>query len=554
MDGVEHASESGFMKGLPLSPRHWPSAMKSSVIYRFHPVIHRILPSACLLLSALSWADPALPITRCEVLRRAQAWVDDPNAWYSWDPVYTDPTTGVSGYRPDCSGMVSAVWGLPPPGNTTYSFAPGPWDNGVSHVIGASELKPGDALNYPGNPSAGTGHIMLYVSGDFQGGYVEVMEEYNYGHTAERRWRSIDPSIYYPIRYNNIEDGEEEMCHGCNGLIENWGVCNQTPWGALDYAEGDSIYGWAFDGDAGESAIDVHVYCNGPVGSAEAVGVAITADIYRQDLCSVVGSCDHGFRMLTPLSLCDGADHEVHAYAIDVPGGHNPPLSHSPRTLRCEGQLPSGVARWIANPNVYDAWKFSGFHDHLPIDETIVDAVVRGENIPEKPLLVLGPEKDKVYLIDGDMKRHVPDPGVMSAWRFDWNAIQNVDDEQLAGWKEGPSVRERPVVVRDSQGRLLLIDDEIGEPSPKTGGSGGGPDAGVGGGNNSHDGGKEAAAGGAGIGDDNDPKTWWENDTDSGSCAMRPSARNHLEYLIILWLGAWVGWRGKRSSGRDARR
>ena len=53
---------------------------------------------------------------------------------------------------------------------------------------------------------------MLYVSGDFQSGYVEVMEEYSFNHTAERRWRTIDPSKYYPIRYGNIVDGDLASC------------------------------------------------------------------------------------------------------------------------------------------------------------------------------------------------------------------------------------------------------------------------------------------------------------------------------------------------------
>jgi len=143
-------------------------------------------------------------LTRCEVLDAAQRWVDD-GVMYSWDAWYTDPTTGWCCYRTDCSGCVSAVWRLPPPGHTTYSFAGGPWDDGVSYVIDASELQPGDALNYPGDPSAGTGHIMLYVSGDFYSGSVEVYEEYGHGHPAVRRWRTINPSIYLPIRLNGIE-------------------------------------------------------------------------------------------------------------------------------------------------------------------------------------------------------------------------------------------------------------------------------------------------------------------------------------------------------------
>jgi hypothetical protein len=175
----------------------------------------------------------ASAISRCEVLSRAQAWVDDPNAWYSWDATYYDPTTGAGPYRPDCSGLVSAVWGLPPPGHTTYSLGGGPWDDGVSYVISASQLQPGDALNYPGDPNAGTGHVMLYVSGDFNSGWVEVMEEYNFGNTAERRWRSINPSIYLPIRYRDIVDGGPEVCDGvdnnCDGQADEGDVCGTGP-------------------------------------------------------------------------------------------------------------------------------------------------------------------------------------------------------------------------------------------------------------------------------------------------------------------------------------
>src|SRR5207253_2465692 len=66
-------------------------------------------------------------------------------------------------YRTDCSGFVSMVWGLAAPGHTTYSFAGGPWDDHASVRLGSREsLRTGDALNYPGSVSAGTGHIVLF--------------------------------------------------------------------------------------------------------------------------------------------------------------------------------------------------------------------------------------------------------------------------------------------------------------------------------------------------------------------------------------------------------
>jgi hypothetical protein len=81
-------------------------------------------------------------VTRCEVMAHAKAWIDagvmysqGPGGGYCPGSLYCDPNAGGQCYRPDCSGFVSAVWGLPPPGHVTYSFAGGPWDDGVSHVI-----------------------------------------------------------------------------------------------------------------------------------------------------------------------------------------------------------------------------------------------------------------------------------------------------------------------------------------------------------------------------------------------------------------------------------
>lgn len=185
---------------------------------------------------------PALAISRDEVLLRAQAWVDA-QVTYSQTAWYTDPTSNRCCYRSDCSGLVSSAWDLPPPGHTTYSFAGGPWDDGQSYLIDASDLKPGDALNYPGDFSQGTGHIMLYVSGDYWSGWVEVYEEYQTGMPATHRWRSIDTSLYLPIRYIGIEDCSDEVCdfvdNDCDGQINEDQVCEIAAAPAFDASRFD---------------------------------------------------------------------------------------------------------------------------------------------------------------------------------------------------------------------------------------------------------------------------------------------------------------------------
>jgi hypothetical protein len=239
------------------------------------------LMGALALLMPLS--GPAEARTRDEVLAAAQAWVDD-GVPYSYSAWYTDPTSGTCCYRSDCSGFVSAVWGIAPPGNTTYSFATGPWDDGVTYEIDASLLLPGDALNYAGDPGDGTGHIVLYVDGDFSSGWVEVYEEYSHGHDAVRRWRTLDPGIYRPIRYSGLTDCTDEVCDGvdndCDGAIDEEYLCeipDDPAWRAhrFDFGlhsdlDGDGRGDVCMRGAAG-------LYCQRWTGTAWAVFPTLTA-------------------------------------------------------------------------------------------------------------------------------------------------------------------------------------------------------------------------------------------------------------------------------------
>lgn len=144
------------------------------------------LTSAC----TASAIRAGTPDARRSIIDRALNWVSN-GVQYS-----QSPQSRWGGYRTDCSGLVSMAWGLPPPGNTTHSFAGGPWDNGRSHRISWSELEPGDALNNPQH------HIMLFA------GWLDenhtrfcTIEEYNWGRPASILHHTIhDTSRGSPIR------------------------------------------------------------------------------------------------------------------------------------------------------------------------------------------------------------------------------------------------------------------------------------------------------------------------------------------------------------------
>lgn len=159
-------------------------------------------------------ARPASAITRCEVLDHAKQWVDaqvpySQGSWGSycaWGYYYTDPYNNQT-YRPDCSGYVSAAWGLPGEGISTREFAGGPNNIGISYIIPYNDLRPGDALNTDG-------HIRLF------GGWLDDNRDTFWGYetgecnTSAHAYRSdrwaFNANGYVAIRYNHIEE--------CNGL------------------------------------------------------------------------------------------------------------------------------------------------------------------------------------------------------------------------------------------------------------------------------------------------------------------------------------------------
>ncbi|MER7850006.1 peptidoglycan-binding protein [Kitasatospora sp. NPDC096077] len=101
---------------------------------------------------ARSFAAPRLaaqPVTRAQIIQRAQGWVDQ-GVPYSMGRYWSD------GYRQDCSGFVSMAWGLGS-SQTTWTLP------NFADRIGRDDLQPGDVLIYnnPANPQAGS-HVTIF--------------------------------------------------------------------------------------------------------------------------------------------------------------------------------------------------------------------------------------------------------------------------------------------------------------------------------------------------------------------------------------------------------
>lgn len=317
------------------------------------------------------------------------------------------------------------------------------------------------------------------------------------------------------------------------------------PIGYLDGAGCDAIVGWAQDPDSPDTPIDVHFYYGGPAGSG-APASAINANVYRDDLCTAIGSCAHGFSGMTPLSLLDGQARNIHAYGIDSGGGNNPQLGNAPRVLQCAPPAQTGERRRVDGLTSLDAWKFSSFWDMLPLGSG-ADTLPEGPALQGKPELVRGDDGSaEVWLLDGDGHlRRLVSPGAMVAWHFDAASIQTFPAADVLSLVQGTDVRARPVTF--IAGSLFVVDD----PQPTSGdgptltsssssGAGGssivGGSASFGGGGASGDGG--AGEGGEAAGDGEGP-----GEFGSCACSSTASSSSSLGWAALALFGLAIARR-----------
>ena len=425
--------------------------MRRSSETRSRPARATLTGAAALLV--LSAGAPALAILRSEVLYDAQTWVDagvpySQGVWgsyCSWDYCYEDPERGGDCYRSDCSGFVSATWGLPAPGLNTTGLC----DSEQAFEIPFDELQPGDAVINCGQ------HVMLFARW-LDDDAFEAYEEYTCGATAELRRHSLSSvrsNGYIALRYDQLEDDPPP---------------NALPTGSVD-AIGCTVSGWAQDPDAPGTPLDVQVIVGGPAGDPNAVALDLgPASDERADLCDALGSCNHGFTVSLPPSLHDGAPVPFYVYAVDANEGTTVALPGSATTGTCERVTPpfapsGGVRRWVPSPAVLEAWQWTA-SDVAPLEAATVEAYPDGPALPEAPRAVRADDGSlEVWILDGGMRRRVVDAGSLEAWRLE-GFVAVAAAGTLADLDVGPDWPAVPSVVQGGGPEVYVLDIAVADP------------------------------------------------------------------------------------------
>ncbi len=237
---------------------------------------------------------------------------------------------------------------------------------------------------------------------------------------------------------------------------------NRPPVGWLDGVACSGFAGWAQDPDEPKKSLDVHFYFDGPAGAPQARGpFVVHADVSRPDLCTALGSCTHAFTPLPPPAMLDGKPHEVHAYGIDSHGGTNAELAQSPRTMTCNPPAVHGAKRWISSPAVLATWHL-GPLDVMPVPEVTLHGLRELEQLPDAPVLLRADDgSPEVWVADGRVKRHIVDPSVAAAWRFDLGAAVVRPAIEIERMPTGLPLPSRPLAIQARGPEIYLVDDVV---------------------------------------------------------------------------------------------
>ncbi len=294
--------------------------------------------------------------------------------------------------------------------------------------------------------------------------------------------------VYVPPYMSLVESYKELMDLG-----------GEAPIGSLEQSGCEALIGWAQDPDEPELSVTAQLFFDGQPSDPDNIGLEVSADIYRDDLCESLGSCSHGFAVEMPRSLRDGLEHTIYAYAEDDGNGPTAELEASPQSFTCgPPMIPEGVRRWIPDPETLAAWHLSPFWDMAKVGDDQLAAIPAGELLNSAPQLIQADDgSPEVFLVDFGYRRHVPTPEIAARWGLDLGAVEILPPGQVYSLELGPPLRSEPFMVKGSGPWIYLIDDPFWtpiEPDTDTGSTGGTSDSGAGGTSGSGSGGPGSGA------------------------------------------------------------
>lgn len=254
---------------------------------------------------------------------------------------------------------------------------------------------------------------------------------------------------------------------------------NRAPRGSLDSAACTGIAGWSQDQDAPATGIDVDVWFNGAANAAGADKIRVVADQKRADLCTAIGSCNHGFTLDVPIGFRDGKAHAVHAYGIDTQGGANAELTNSLKSLTCPNAKPtfdakSGVKRHVVDPASMTAWKFSSLLDVAPEPDATISTYPQSANWSEKPELVQADDNTpEVWMIDGEVRRHIVSMASLTAWHRTKADVVQTAAAKVYSFPQGPDLPATPFLMVGTGPAIWVLDVAPSTPPNSGNGDGG---------------------------------------------------------------------------------
>ena len=271
--------------------------------------------------------------------------------------------------------------------------------------------------------------------------------------------------------------GDGACCDRDEAQANDYGQwhANKPPGGFLDGADCTAgITGWAQDPESPATSLGGVLVFDGPVFAAGSQAMKVSMDVNRPDLCTLIGSCNHGFSTPIPIGVLDGQTHDVWAYAFDTaPNGPAGTLWGSgAKKFQCPNATPpldgkTGVLRHVVDPGSFAAWKFVALTDLATEPDAIVATFAQSADWAATPELEQADDgTPEVWLVDGEVRRHVIDPASFAAWHF--GAVAKTPAADVYKRPRGLDLPARPFLMHGSGPAIWVLDVAPSTPPPPT--------------------------------------------------------------------------------------